>query len=95
MLNRLSLSSIDRLNSLSLIGMGVIGIFIILYATNWGIGLYGSDSFSYISTARSIADGHWFYFPVSDLGYSPLTHFPPLYSITLSVFEIAGWDMTN
>ncbi len=72
--------------------MGLIGIFIINYTTHLGIGLYGSDSFSYISVARSLARGHGFFFPANDTGYSPLTHFPPLYSITLSLFEIVGRD---
>ena len=92
MLNRSSRSTNDIAIYISLIGLGVIGIFIILYATNWGIGLYGSDSFSYISVARSIAKGYGFYFPANDLGYSPLTHFPPMYSIALSLFERIGRD---
>ncbi|MGB5846396.1 MAG: phospholipid carrier-dependent glycosyltransferase [Anaerolineales bacterium] len=76
----------------SIIGLGLVGVFIIYYTTYWGIGLYGSDSFSYISVARSIANGYGFYFPASDSGYSPLTHFPPMYSLTLALLEIIGWD---
>jgi 4-amino-4-deoxy-L-arabinose transferase-like glycosyltransferase len=95
MLNRISPSLSDKAIYISLIGLGVIGIFIIHYATNWGIGLYGSDSFSYISVARSLARGYGFFFPASDSGYSPLTHFPPLYSFTLALLEILGWDAIN
>jgi 4-amino-4-deoxy-L-arabinose transferase-like glycosyltransferase len=75
-----------------LIALGALGVFLIIYTTNWGIGLYGSDSFSYISVARSIAQGYGFFFPANDSGYSPLTHFPPMYSITLALFELLGGD---
>jgi 4-amino-4-deoxy-L-arabinose transferase-like glycosyltransferase len=91
MFQRINLSN-NKVIFLSLIGLGLIGIFIINYATYWGIGLYGSDSFSYISVARSIAEGYGFVFPASDSGYYPLTHFPPFYSVALALLEVVGFD---
>ena len=91
-MHRIGFSINDKVIYLLLILLGLIGIFIINYTTYWGIGLYGSDSFSYISVARSLSEGYGFYFPSNDYGYSPLTHFPPMYSITLALFEIIGLD---
>jgi len=75
-----------------IISFGLIGILIIHYATFWGIGLYGWDSFSYISVARSIATGHGFAYPIEDNYYAPLTHYPPFLSTILALFEIFGVD---
>jgi 4-amino-4-deoxy-L-arabinose transferase-like glycosyltransferase len=77
---------------LLLISFSIIGILSIFYATIWGIGLYGWDSFSYVSVARSIAMGRGFVYPIEDNYYAPLTHFPPLLSTILASFEIAGID---
>ncbi|UCD41385.1 MAG: glycosyltransferase family 39 protein [Chloroflexota bacterium] len=89
---RTGFSVSDKVIFLLLVCLGLIGIFIINYTTYWGVGLYGSDSFSYISVARSLSGGYGFYFPINDYGYSPLTQFPPMYSITLALFEIIGLD---
>jgi len=75
---------------LALIGM--IAMAIILYSTNWGIGLFGRDSFNYISAARNLARGLGYVFSLDNNTVAPITHYPPLLSMVLAAFEIAGTD---
>jgi hypothetical protein len=81
----------SRLAALTIACVALIACGLVWANTRWGIGLRG-DSFSYVSGARNLAAG---------LGYSrvsgggevkPITHFPPLFSILLAGFQVAGWD---
>lgn len=73
--------------SAALMFLGGIGVLIILYATNWGVGYIDWDSFNYIAVARNLADGLGFVYPVDPDNYAPLTNFPPFYPAVLSLFE--------
>jgi len=77
---------------LTLTLLGLIGVAIIIYTTNWGIGLFGRDSFNYISAARNLAKGFGYVFPLANNTVAPITHYPPLLSIILAVFEFLGTD---
>jgi 4-amino-4-deoxy-L-arabinose transferase-like glycosyltransferase len=77
---------------LTLTFLGVIGVAIIVYTTNWGIGLFGRDSFNYISAARNLAKGLGYVFFLDNNTVAPITHYPPLLSIILAVFEFVGVD---
>ena len=77
---------------LALILLGLIGVAIIIYTTNWGIGLFGRDSFNYISAARNLAKGFGYVFPLDNNTVAPITHYPPLLSIILAFFEFLGAD---
>jgi len=72
--------------NLTLILISVIGVAIIIYTTNWGIGLFGRDSFNYISAARNLAGGGGYVFPLDNDTVAPITHYPPLLSMILAVF---------
>lgn len=72
--------------------LGIIAIATILYTTNWGIGLFGRDSFNYISAARNLARGLGYVFSLDNDTVAPITHYPPLLSMVLAAFEIAGTD---
>lgn len=72
--------------------LALCGIVIVLYGTQAGIGL-GSDSFFYISGAEKIKAGLGFGRPAGDGSVKPITHFPPLYSLTLAFLSIFGFDI--
>jgi 4-amino-4-deoxy-L-arabinose transferase-like glycosyltransferase len=72
--------------------LAVCGVVIVLYSTQAGIGL-GSDSFFYISGAENIQAGLGYSRPAGDGSMKPITHFPPLYSITLAFLNLFGFEI--
>jgi hypothetical protein len=58
-----------------------------------GIGLFGSDSFRYVASARNLVDGNGLYFPTNNKRLAPLTTFPPLLPSLLASFDLAGLDI--
>ncbi len=74
----------------ALILLALVGIFLVLYATPEGLGL-SDDSIAYIAGARSIlsGDGYREAYLASN-GY--VTHFPPVFSITLAFIGLSGID---
>jgi len=79
----------------ALILLGIIGAWIIYYSTVWGVGFIDWDSFNYIAVARSLAQGRGFTYPLDPETYAPLTNFPPMYPLFLSVFELANIDTVS
>lgn len=73
-----------------LILLALVGIFLVLYATPEGLGL-SDDSIAYVAGARSIlsGDGYREAYLASN-GY--VTHFPPVFSITLAFIGLSGID---
>ena len=67
----------------------ILGAFIFIKTTPSGIGLV-SDSVNYINGARSIAEGKGYYRESGGGTIKPITNFPPLYSILLSVPILFG-----
>lgn len=67
-----------------------IGIFLILYATPQGMGLF-DDSIAYIAGARSILNGDG-YREAWLASNQPVTHFPPAFSSVLALVGITGLD---
>ncbi len=67
----------------------VLGFFLVWYSTVWGAGLI-SDSFQYVASARSLASGQRLGYPDESGNIIPLTQYPPLFSVMLAGFEIAG-----
>lgn len=74
--------------------IGLLGFTSVLVASRWGIGA-SPDSVVYIIGARSIANGHGFSLPDSVLGYVPVTHHAPLYSVLLAFVDILGLDVVQ
>ena len=70
--------------------------FIFIQCTPSGVGLV-SDSVNYINGARSIAAGKGYYRESGGGMYKPITNFPPLYSIVLSIPMKFGldWDAAS
>jgi 4-amino-4-deoxy-L-arabinose transferase-like glycosyltransferase len=65
--------------------LGFVAGVAILYATSeWGL-VVSSDTVNYLRVARCLADGYGFYYGLPDGSIMPLTHFPPLYPLILSV----------
>jgi hypothetical protein len=65
-----------------------------LYAfliSRWGFGT-SPDSIVYVAAARSLAAGRGFSLPTPAGDPSPIVQFPPLFSMLLSMFGIAGID---
>jgi len=79
----------------ALICLAIIGTWIIYYATVWGVGFIDWDSFNYIAVARSLAQGRGFIYPTDPDTYAPLTNFPPMYPLVLSIFELVNIDAVN
>lgn len=71
--------------------ISLIGAVILLYSTVWGLG-WMSDSFQYVSSAVNFARGAGLSFSVGPGKTAALTHYPPMYPITLSAFEFLGVD---
>ena len=67
------------LGACALIGGGVL-----LHSSRWGLGL-SPDSVVYIGAARSLLAGYGFTLPAESALFSPITHYPPLYSSLLAV----------
>ncbi len=65
--------------------------YIFVRSTPYGVGLI-SDSFNYINGARSIAEGNGYYRESGGNTLKPITNFPPLYSIVLSLPLRFGMD---
>lgn len=68
----------------------IFGIFLILYATPQGLGLF-DDSIAYIAGARSILSGEG-YREAWLASNQPVTHFPPMFSSVLALVGISGID---
>lgn len=68
-----------------------MGLFLVWYSTVWGAGLI-SDSYQYTASARNLARGNGFSLPVGGGAFEPMTKYPPMFSILLSVFELAGFS---
>jgi len=66
-----------------------IGMFLVWYSTVWGAGLI-SDSFQYTASARNLATGNGFSLPYGSSELLPMTKYPPMFPIVLSVFELVG-----
>jgi 4-amino-4-deoxy-L-arabinose transferase-like glycosyltransferase len=66
-----------------------IGMFLVWYSTRWGAGLI-SDTFQYVASARNFAAGRGFSLPYGDGELQPMTKYPPMFPIVLSMFELAG-----
>ena len=82
----------SNLYNLALIFLGLVGVAIIIYTTDWGIGLFGRDSFNYISAARNLAQGYGYVFVNENNILLPITHYPPLLAIILAGFEFLHID---
>ncbi len=71
--------------------MTAASCYIYIQCTPSGVGLV-SDSVNYINGARSIAQGRGYYRESGGGTYKPITNFPPLYSIFLSIPLRFGMD---
>jgi hypothetical protein len=77
----------------------ILGIFLHRFSTwNWGIGI-SHDSIFYISASENLLNGNGISQIEAGTGIKPLTHFPPLYPLSLSfmgyfigVREAADWS---
>jgi hypothetical protein len=62
-----------------------------LHSSPWGLGV-SPDSVVYIGAARSLMAGRGFSLPAESALFSPITHYPPLYSSLLAVTGLLGAD---
>jgi Dolichyl-phosphate-mannose-protein mannosyltransferase len=69
----------------------VLGGGVLLHSSPWGLGL-SPDSVVYIGAARSLLAGHGFSLPGESALFSPITHYPPLYSSLLAVIGTLAAD---
>lgn len=76
---------------LSLGSCAALGGGLLLRSARWGIGL-SPDSVVYVGAARSLLAGAGFSLPAESALFSPITHYPPLYSSLLAVIAILGPD---
>jgi len=72
-----------------LIFLAAAGVALVLYSTTWGAGLI-SDSFQYIASAKNLAAGQMLGYPTEEGQTIPLTQYPPLFPILLSLGEFIG-----
>ncbi len=71
--------------------LGALGCIVILVSTRWGA-VVTDDTFRYVASARSLAEGGILGWPTPEGELVPLTIYPPLVSITLTPFELVGID---
>lgn len=76
---------------LILVLLSIGGIALLSVVTNKGIGL-GSDSAVYISASRNLTTGQGLSWATGGGEIQPMTHFPPFYSLVLSIFELFRID---
>ncbi len=76
---------------LTLSSLSLIGASVILLCTRWGIGL-SPDSILYVGAARNLLIGNGLSVPTPSGGFLPLSHFPPLFSISLTAIGNFGID---
>ena len=69
--------------------LALIGIVILSLITRWGIGI-SPDSTIYIGSARNLLNGHGLSVMSGDGQAIPLTHYPPLFPILLSILGKSG-----
>jgi len=72
--------------------LGIIGFLLILYATQLGPWAY-SDSTVYIVSARNLLAGRGLGIVKPSGTLDPLSHFPPLFPLTLSALGLFGIDL--
>lgn len=66
-----------------------MGMFLVWFSTVWGPGLI-SDTYQYVSSARSFVAGNGFSLPYGNGELEPMTKYPPMFSVLLAVFEGIG-----
>lgn len=71
--------------------LGAGGFVFVWISTIWGSGLIW-DSYQYVSAARNLTTGNGLYVSVANGNIEPLTHFPPMFSLLLALFEGLGID---
>ncbi len=71
--------------------LAAVGFWMVLYATVWGAG-WVADSYQYIGAARNLAHRGVLAYPGSGGYLVPLAHYPPAFSVALSIFEWWGLD---
>lgn len=69
----------------------IAGGMLLFFSTSHGVGL-SPDSAVYVGAARSLLQGHGYSLPTDAGTFAPVVHFPPLYSITLSLLSWLGQD---
>ena len=69
----------------------VLGGGVLFQSSPWGLGL-SPDSVVYIGAARSLLTGHGFTLPGESALFSPITHYPPLYSSLLALIGSLAAD---
>ncbi len=70
---------------------GLLAAFVLIQATPNGLGL-ANDSAAYIGGARGILNGQGYSDIWLDSSLEPITHYPPLYSLTLAGVGLSGLD---
>lgn len=74
--------------------LAVVAAFAVLYTTSNGP-VAGSDSVAYIVAARNLLEGNGLGWTYPSGEFHLLTHFPPLYSLTLALFGLGGADLID
>jgi Dolichyl-phosphate-mannose-protein mannosyltransferase len=69
----------------------IAGGALLFFSTSHGVGL-SPDSAVYVGAARSLLQGHGYSMPTDAGTFAPVVHFPPLYSISLSLLSWLGQD---
>lgn len=81
----------NKLVVLGILSLAILGFILILLSTRWGIGA-SPDSVTYIGGARNLVAGYGFSMKTVSGATEPITHFPPLYSMLLSLSRFFAVD---
>jgi hypothetical protein len=76
---------------LILLAIAIVGLIVMVYVTPKGIGLV-NDSVGYIGGARNILAGHGYSRTVGDGTTTPITNYPPFFSMVLAGIGLLGID---
>jgi 4-amino-4-deoxy-L-arabinose transferase-like glycosyltransferase len=71
--------------------LALLAFCTVLIATPWGVGLAG-DSPVYVGTARNLLAGNGVIYLNDGGELSPVSHYPPLYSLAIAGFALTGSD---
>jgi Dolichyl-phosphate-mannose-protein mannosyltransferase len=80
--------------SMTLGACAVLGGGVLWHSSPWGLGV-SPDSVVYIGAARSLLSGHGFSLPAESALFTPITHYPPLYSSLLAVTGVVAADLLD
>jgi hypothetical protein len=72
--------------------LALVGAGLVLISTQSGVGVT-ADSIVYFNAAEFLLEGKGISRMAADVGFKPVTHFPPLYPLSLAALHLTGMEL--